>query len=252
MTATPVPGSAPPISIILFRAGEILGLRLASVHNLRFLANQVEVIQQAIEQNSFASAHASFLARYRPVERVRTMPNCFAEVMPGRAERVFRWRRSTIVTERRENDCSAINPSWTPSDAERWRSVSTPSKSPASSAPLPISAIGSCGAFTRSGNGSATVHEISELAARFAAKEATSKALGTGIRGIRWREMEVLANRRGKPVLVLARQRGGACRAIGARRLRCLTYPLTDGCDGVCRRHEARGSGRREFWQHGL
>ena len=44
---------------------------------------------------------------------------------------------------------------------------------------------------------------ISELAARFAAKEATSKALGTGIRGIRWREMEVLANRRGKPVLIL-------------------------------------------------
>jgi queuine tRNA-ribosyltransferase len=51
----------------LFRAGEILGLRLASVHNLRFLANQVEVIRQAIEQNSFASAHASFLAHYRPV-----------------------------------------------------------------------------------------------------------------------------------------------------------------------------------------
>ncbi len=44
---------------------------------------------------------------------------------------------------------------------------------------------------------------VSELAARFAAKEATSKVLGTGIRGIRWREMEVLANRRGKPVLVL-------------------------------------------------
>lgn len=44
---------------------------------------------------------------------------------------------------------------------------------------------------------------VPELAARFAAKEATSKALGTGIRGIRWREMEVLANRRGKPILVL-------------------------------------------------
>jgi holo-[acyl-carrier protein] synthase len=44
---------------------------------------------------------------------------------------------------------------------------------------------------------------ISELAARFAAKEATSKALGTGIRGIRWREMEVLSNRRGKPILIL-------------------------------------------------
>jgi len=44
---------------------------------------------------------------------------------------------------------------------------------------------------------------VNELAARFAAKEATSKALGTGIRGIRWREMEVISNRRGKPILVL-------------------------------------------------
>ena len=46
-------------------------------------------------------------------------------------------------------------------------------------------------------------NRVNELAARFAAKEATSKALGTGIRGIRWREMEILPNRRGKPVLVL-------------------------------------------------
>jgi queuine tRNA-ribosyltransferase len=53
----------------LFRAGEILGLRLASVHNLRFLANQVSVIRQAIEQHSFSAAHASFLDRYRPIER---------------------------------------------------------------------------------------------------------------------------------------------------------------------------------------
>ena len=52
----------------LFRAGEFLGLRLASVHNLRFLANQVALIRQAIEQHTFASAHASFLDRYRPVE----------------------------------------------------------------------------------------------------------------------------------------------------------------------------------------
>jgi holo-[acyl-carrier protein] synthase len=44
---------------------------------------------------------------------------------------------------------------------------------------------------------------ISELAARFAAKEAISKALGTGIRGIKWREMDVLPNRRGKPIVVL-------------------------------------------------
>jgi holo-[acyl-carrier protein] synthase len=44
---------------------------------------------------------------------------------------------------------------------------------------------------------------IPELAARFAAKEATMKALGTGIRGVGWREIEVLPNRRGKPLLML-------------------------------------------------
>jgi holo-[acyl-carrier protein] synthase len=44
---------------------------------------------------------------------------------------------------------------------------------------------------------------IQELAARFAAKEAVMKALGTGIRGIRWRDIEVLPNRRGKPIVVL-------------------------------------------------
>jgi holo-[acyl-carrier protein] synthase len=41
------------------------------------------------------------------------------------------------------------------------------------------------------------------LAARFAAKEAASKALGTGIAGIVWRELEVLSDRRGKPLLFL-------------------------------------------------
>ena len=55
----------------------------------------------------------------------------------------------------------------------------------------------------------------SELAARFAAKEATSKALGTGIRGIRWREMEVLANSRGKPVLILHGTAADRAAALG-------------------------------------
>ncbi len=72
-------------------------------------------------------------------------------------------------------------------------------------------------------------NRVSELAARFAAKEATSKALGTGIIGIHWREMEVLPNRRGKPVLVL---HGGA--AIRAKMLGftdftvSLTHSKTD------------------------
>ena len=44
---------------------------------------------------------------------------------------------------------------------------------------------------------------VHELAARFAAKEAVMKALGTGARGLAWREIEVLPNRRGKPLLYL-------------------------------------------------
>src|SRR6478672_2976894 len=52
---------------------------------------------------------------------------------------------------------------------------------------------------------------VRELAARFAAKEAVMKALGTGARGLAWREIEVLPNRRGKPLIFLhglAKQRG--------------------------------------------
>ena len=44
---------------------------------------------------------------------------------------------------------------------------------------------------------------IAELAARFAAKEAVMKALGTGVRGIGWREIEILPNRRGNPFVLL-------------------------------------------------
>jgi holo-[acyl-carrier protein] synthase len=48
----------------------------------------------------------------------------------------------------------------------------------------------------------------SELAARFAAKEAVAKALGVGMRmlspiGIQWHDVEVLNARSGKPYLVL-------------------------------------------------
>jgi holo-[acyl-carrier protein] synthase len=47
-----------------------------------------------------------------------------------------------------------------------------------------------------------------ELAARFAAKEAVSKALGVGMRmmardGIEWQDVEVIGDRRGKPVVRL-------------------------------------------------
>ena len=50
---------------------------------------------------------------------------------------------------------------------------------------------------------------VSELAARFAAKEAVMKALGTGARSVAWRDIEVLPDRRGKPLVYLY---GGAQR----------------------------------------
>jgi holo-[acyl-carrier protein] synthase len=63
-----------------------------------------------------------------------------------------------------------------------------------------------------------------ELAARFAAKEAISKALGTGIRGVGWREMEVLSNRRGKPYV---RLHGGAAARAAALGLTSWSVSLT-------------------------
>lgn len=44
---------------------------------------------------------------------------------------------------------------------------------------------------------------MQRLAGRFAAKEAVSKVLGTGIRSIRWRELEILPDSRGKPTVRL-------------------------------------------------
>ena len=46
-------------------------------------------------------------------------------------------------------------------------------------------------------------NEAPSLAVRFAAKEAVMKALGTGARGIGWREIEILANTEGAPFVKL-------------------------------------------------
>lgn len=45
--------------------------------------------------------------------------------------------------------------------------------------------------------------KVTRLAGRFAAKEAISKALGTGMRGIAWREMEIVQLRSGRPTVAL-------------------------------------------------
>ncbi len=51
----------------LFRTEEVLGLRLASVHNLRFLARQMEAMREAIVAGTFPNAQRAFLDRYRAV-----------------------------------------------------------------------------------------------------------------------------------------------------------------------------------------
>ncbi len=65
-----------------------------------------------------------------------------------------------------------------------------------------------------------------ELAARFAAKEAVSKALGTGMRGVLWREIEVVNDPLGKPLVRLHGRARARAEAIG---LREFAISLTHG-----------------------
>jgi holo-[acyl-carrier protein] synthase len=67
---------------------------------------------------------------------------------------------------------------------------------------------------------------VPHFAARFAAKEAALKALGTGLRlGVRWRELEVRREGGGPPVLVLSgRSREIGLSRGGSRMLLALTH----------------------------
>jgi holo-[acyl-carrier protein] synthase len=70
---------------------------------------------------------------------------------------------------------------------------------------------------------------LPELAVRFAAKEAVSKALGVGMRilsrdGIQWHEAEIVGDVRGKP---LVRLHGGAARRAEELGLREWSVSLT-------------------------
>ena len=61
---------------------------------------------------------------------------------------------------------------------------------------------------------------LPELAARFAAKEAVSKALGVGVRilardGIHWKDVEITADERGKPIVRLHGRADERARELG-------------------------------------
>jgi holo-[acyl-carrier protein] synthase len=57
------------------------------------------------------------------------------------------------------------------------------------------------------------------LAARFAAKEALGKALGTGLSGMRLRDIQVVNDRYGKPGIVLYGEAAGRLEKMGGKRV---------------------------------
>jgi holo-[acyl-carrier protein] synthase len=73
---------------------------------------------------------------------------------------------------------------------------------------------------------------VQHLAARFAAKEAGLKALGTGLSmGVRWRELEVRRERGQPPTMVLSGRCRALCEARGGRR---MLLSLTHDGDYAC------------------
>src|SRR5213080_4040019 len=73
---------------------------------------------------------------------------------------------------------------------------------------------------------------VPHFAARFAAKEAALKALGTGLRmGVSWRELEVQRERGQAPTLVLSGRSREVSEARGGRR---VLLALTHDGDYAC------------------
>jgi len=60
---------------------------------------------------------------------------------------------------------------------------------------------------------------VPELAVRFAGKEAVMKALGTGRRGVSWRDIEILANSRRAPLVFLHGRARRRARRLGMKHL---------------------------------
>ncbi|UCG84628.1 MAG: holo-ACP synthase [Dehalococcoidia bacterium] len=56
---------------------------------------------------------------------------------------------------------------------------------------------------------------VPELAVRFAGKEAVMKALGTGRRGVSWRDIEILSDRRRAPLVFLHGRARRRARKLG-------------------------------------
>jgi len=87
---------------------------------------------------------------------------------------------------------------------------------------------------------------VHSLAARFAAKEAAAKALGTGIGAIRWQDVEVICDRHGKPHLHLRGAAREIARRKGSARMgrQLVPHARQRDSDGGC-----RGGDRAQKWR---
>jgi len=69
---------------------------------------------------------------------------------------------------------------------------------------------------------------VPDLAAKFAGKEAVMKALGTGTKGVSWRDIEILPSRRRAPLVFL---HGGARRRARKLGIKGLAISLSHSRD---------------------
>lgn len=68
----------------------------------------------------------------------------------------------------------------------------------------------------------------SKLASRFAAKEATMKALGTGVRGVSWKDIEVVRASSGAPSIALHGRAKARAERLGVVE---ISVSMSDGRD---------------------
>lgn len=61
---------------------------------------------------------------------------------------------------------------------------------------------------------------ITSLAARFAGKEAVLKALGTGLSGLSWHDIEILSEDTGEPIVYLSEKAQGLVNERGGTQVR--------------------------------
>lgn len=78
------------------------------------------------------------------------------------------------------------------------------------------------------------------LAGRFAAKEALLKAIGTGLRGFSWRQIEILADELGAPRVVC---HGAFAQALRERRVARIHVSISHGKDYAVAQAMLEGGG---------